>query len=333
MITHTFDYGWGPELLTKQLEAEILRSYLKPFQDDESLTVIVNNTWYSDWAHEKTVQGLREIRPDRIVLVAMIDAANCQPDRFSELAREVRCVGYYGEPDNIDFWALAVDRWLQVPDRDLLDPSIIDTAYMCLNRKPHWHRQQLYDALIESGVVDQGLVSMGSKVDGEPAQRTLALDNGRSDLNLNPNPGVEQTGIVNDIMSLGHPDNWSRIFLDVVTETQFNLRKTRFVSEKIYKPIVGLRPFLVYARDGAVPWLMSRGFEPYINDFQDITDLDLSSYHNTVPFLKILCAQPPAYWQKRMVDLRPKILYNRNRFDRYVQEIKDKIHKGIQCQI
>jgi len=329
MIVATFDYGWGPELETKKLEAEILLSYLRPYQQDDSCTVIINSTLYGREEHERTMIRLREIRPDRIVLVSMIDAANCWSPQFQELGAEVRCVGYYDSPDDIDYWAIAVDRYFSAIQDDLTG---IDTAYLCLNRKSHRHRQALYDALVSTNLVDLGIVSMGAKSDSGLAQRSLDVDVPVSTLALNPNAGTEQTGIVNDIMSLGHPDHWKRIFLDVVTETQFDIAGTQFVSEKIYKPILGMRPFLVYARDGAIAWLTQRGFEPYVYDFQDITDLDLSSHHNTVPFLRILCAQPPAYWQKRMVDLRPKLLYNRNRFDRYTQEIKDKIHKGIQCQ-
>lgn len=333
MITKTFDYGWGPELETKKLEAEILHVYLRPFANDSSTTVVINNTWYSDWAHSQTVADLQQSQVDRIVLVAMIDAANCHADRFQDLADDIRSVGYYAGPDEIDFWALAVQRWMRIPHGDLLDSNAVDKAFMCLNRKPHWHRQQIYNDMVAADVADQGLVSMGAQQEGQPAQRSLYQDTGVSDLNLNPNPGTEQTGIVNDIMSLGNPDNWRRIFLDIITETHFNLRKTRFVSEKIYKPILGMRPFLVYARDGAVPWLTERRFEPYVTDFRDITDLDLALSRNTVPFLKTLCAQPRSYWQSKLVALREKILYNRNRFDSYVQEIYTKINRGIQCQI
>ena len=333
MITHTYDYGWGPELETKKLEAEILSQYLRPFAEDSSSTVIVNNTWYSDQAHERTVAGLDKNKPDRIVLVAMIDAANCYPERFLPWANDIRCVGYYDAPNDIDFWALAVHRWMAKPDGDLLSPASIDTAYMCLNRKPHWHRQRLYDELVSANIVDRGLVSMGAAINGASPQRSLPTDISVSDIKYNPNPGVEQTGLVNDIMSLGHASNWCRMLLNIVTETQFDIRRTRFVSEKIYKPIIGLRPFLVHARDGAVPWLTARGFDPYVQDFADITDLDLADYHNTVPFLGVLCEQGTLYWQKKLLDLQPKILYNRHRFDQYVQEIQLKIHEGIQCQI
>ncbi len=333
MIVRTFDFGWGPELLTKQLEAEILAQYLRPFADDFSHTIVVNNTWYGDWCHQEVVDYCQHNRVDRLVSVAMIDAPVFYQDRFQGLAPDIRCVGYYNKPDDIDFWALAVDRWFRVPDGDLMDTSKMDLSFMSLNRKPHYHRQQLYDALKSADLLDLGLVSMGAARDGELAQRSLPQDIGVSDQKLNPNPGVEQTGLVNDIMSVGHPDNWKRCFLNIVTETQFDLRKILFVSEKIYKPIMGLRPFLVYAKTGAVPWLTERGFQPYVEDFRDITDLDLSSPYNIVPFLKILSDQPIGYCHHKMLALRDKILYNRNQFDRYVETIKTKVSQGIQCQI
>jgi hypothetical protein len=159
------------------------------------------------------------------------------------------------------------------------------------------------------------------------------LDQDAGTCTLAPNSGIEQNGIANDIMSLGHPTNWQRCFLNVVTETQFDIKQTYFVSEKIYKPIIGHRPFLVYATDGAVSWLTERGFENYTQDFQDISNLDLSQPENIAPFLTTLCAQPRTYWQMKFVALRDKIVYNNNNFYKYVKSIDNQISKGIQCQI
>jgi hypothetical protein len=150
---------------------------------------------------------------------------------------------------------------------------------------------------------------------------------------LAPNSGPEHHGIANDIMSLGHSINWTRHFINIVTETQFDIKKTYFVSEKIYKPMLGSRPFLVYASDGAVAWLTERKFEPYVADFADITDLDLSLPHNIAPFLKILCGQPPTYWQAKYLALKDKIMYNKTHFTEYVKQQKLIVEKGIQCQI
>lgn len=332
MIICNYDFGWGPNFLTKKLEADILAKYLKPFNDDESRTIVINNTWYSGDCHQKVVDDCQTRPVDRIVSVSMIDAPTCYREKFQDLCDDIRCVGYYSGPDEIDFWAVAVAKWFSVPDYDLMDCKDMDLPFMSLNRKPHRHRQQLYDALGHANLLDCGLVSMGSKVDGDPPQRSLPQDIGVSEMMLNPNPGIEQTGLVNDIMSLGHPDNWRRCFLNIVTETQYDLYSIKFVSEKIYKPIMGMRPFLVYARSGAVPWLTERGFETYVNDFQDITELDLSHPLNIVPFLKLLSAQPVSYYHQKMLALKEKILYNRSHFDQYVKAIENKISQGIQCQ-
>jgi hypothetical protein len=221
-----------------------------------------------------------------------------------------------------------VDRYFEYPNIDLLDPKVIDTAYMCLNRKPHWHRQRLYDQLLNLDLVDQGIVSMGGN--NSAAIRTLSIDCGQS--NLAPNSGPEQNGIANDIMSLGHSANWIRTFLNVVTETQFDIASTYFVSEKIYKPIIGCRPFLVYAI-GADTWLTDRGFETYTKDFQDISNLDLTDPYNTAEFLATLCKQNSTYWQAKFVALKDKIMYNKTHFTEYVKQQKLIVKKGIQCQI
>jgi hypothetical protein len=94
-----------------------------------------------------------------------------------------------------------------------------------------------------------------------------------------------------------------------------------------------LRPFLVYADDGAVSWLQHRGFEPYVNDFSDITDLNLADPDCIPDFLVTLCQQPTEYLQAKYVALKPKLLYNRDNFSRYVSHIHLQLNQGISCQI
>jgi len=163
------------------------------------------------------------------------------------------------------------------------------------------------------------------------ALRVLPDDRGSSD--MAPNGGMEQNGINNDIFSLGNPSNWNRCLVNIVTETVYDVVGSNFVSEKIYKPILGKRPFLVYSPGGARSWLEQRGFQTYIDDWQDITDLDLGDPNNIVPFLSALCKQPRSYLPKKLVDLQPKIMYNKNRFHAYCKEQKDIIAKGLPCPV
>jgi hypothetical protein len=286
--------------------------------------------WYSGDYHQQVLTQLRNMKFDRIIVVAMLDAAIPHREWYNEFNVQVKTVGYYSGADQIDFWGMFLEKYLQ-PLRTswLLDRTGMDTAYMCLNRKPHWHRRQLYQQLQTHNLLDQGIVSMGSE--SGPAVRILPTDCEHD--NLAPNASREHYGIPNDIASIGHPINWHRCFLNVVTETVFDINRNGFVSEKIYKPIAGCRPFLIYDTDGATKWLSDRGFEVFTQDFADITDLDLTQPDNIAPFVQQLCNQGPTYWQSKYVALQNKIMYNKIHFNEYVKQQKLIVEKGIQCQI
>jgi len=189
---------------------------------------------------------------------------------------------------------------------------------------------KLYHQLAAAGILDQGLVSLGG-ADTKPAVRTLPES--VPDNDLAPNGAIMHHGIVNDIMSLGDLGHWRRHFLNIVTETVFDVDHRYFVSEKIFKPVIGARPFLVYADTGAEQWLQDQGFETYVDDFQDISDFNLRDPDCIAPFLTKLCAQGVGYYQKKYLALLPKILYNQHRFSRFVAEQRMKIQQGISCPI
>jgi hypothetical protein len=329
MIIQTFDKGWGPQWPLKQFEQGIVDSMLLNITNDQSRTVVINSVWYTKEYHQQVLSWLRANPVDRIVLVAMLDAAIPKPAWYAEFDCEVISLGYYPGDHSLDFCALFVEKFLNAPPiEQLTDTSNINMAYMCLNRKPHWHRRQLYNRLHARDLLQHGIVSMGGE---GTAIRPLDIDREHDD--LAPNADRKQYGIPNDIVSLGHMQNWQRHFLNIVTETFYDINQTGFVSEKIYKPIVGCRPFLVYDPDGGTRWLRDRGFEPYVSDFQDITDADLSEPTHLPSFLSVLCEQTPEYWQAKYLALQEKILYNKQHFADYVKSQRQLIEKGIPCQV
>ena len=329
MIIKKFDNGWGSVWPLKQFEQSIVDDLLQHMAQDTSRTVVINSVWYSTEYHQQVLAWLRNNQLDRIVLVAMIDAAIPRPEWYAEFDCEVVSVGYYHGDHSLDFCAVFVDKFLNAPALDqLTDASRIDTAYMCLNRKPHWHRQKLYNKLQSLDLLQYGMVSMGGS---GTATRSLVVDTDHD--NLAPNASRDHYGIPNDIVSLGHVENWQRHFVNIVTETFYDINRTGFVSEKIYKPVVGCRPFLVYDPDGGTQWLRDHGFESYVTDFRDITDLDLSTPDNLADFLIVLCEQTPQYWQAKYLALQEKILYNKHHFTDHVQHQWTKIKQGILCQV
>lgn len=311
MIVKTYDNGWGDQWPVKKFEQNIVNACLKSQIEDQSQVVVINSTWYNNDYHLHVKKELEKTKFTHLVLVAMLDPAIPQLSWFSEFDCEKIAIGYYGT--GIDFWALAADKFFQVYDQNLLvDADMISRAFMSLNRKPHWHRKKFYRELEFYNLLDQGLVSLGG---------TRSVDTVK-DLVLAPNSDSQTLNIANDIFSLGDTLNWQTCFLNIVTETAWSINQTNFVSEKIYKPILGYRPFLVYDQDGGRQWLTERKFETYHSDFGDISDLDLTKHENMAPFLKILVEQGPAYWQSKFIALGEKICYNRSRFDSYIQEQK-----------
>lgn len=318
MIIKSFDIGWGMNWPMKQLEQDIVKKYLAEYYTDHSRSVIVNSVWYTGDYHQQVMAELREIQPTHIFVVALLDPPIIQLDWFNELDCKVQGIGYYPGAGYIDYCALFVDHFYQPVDQAvLLNTDKIDTAYMCLNRKPHQHRIRLYQGLEQASLLDQGFVSMG----GTPPLRLLPDD--VAGQTIAPNGGTEQFGISNDIVSLGNLDRWQRHFINIVTETVWDIEPSNFLSEKTFKPVLGLRPFLIYAPNGGVECLIARGIESYVNDFKDIIDADLTEPYNIPVFLTELCKQPPTYWQMKIVELKEKLLYNQQRFRDYVSQQKN----------
>jgi hypothetical protein len=328
MILRTFDIGWGPEFRVKQFENQLFSHLLERLNKISERIVIINSTWYTDDYHNDVVLPfLRNNLPDRIVLVSMLDPAILKPSRFQNFNCKVDCIGYYNSPGDIDFWALFVNQYFENPSiLDLVRIDKIDRAFMCLNRKPHYHRLAICKELADLNLINKGLVTLGSE--SNIPVYSLTIDS-HEVYGFSPQTGSQNFGMPGDITSLGNIENWSRHFLNIVTETIYDVDREHFVSEKIYKPILGHRPFLVYAPNGATNWLTSRGFETYCNDFKDISDLDLTVPANIAPFLSQLCDQPIHYLQKKLLDLNQKILYNKQQFYRHVDKELNRIKKEL----
>ena len=167
----------------------------------------------------------------------------------------------------------------------------------------------------------------------ELTPRTKFLFHCYFNINTGQIPALAKAFANNDVASIGHLGNWRRHFVNVVTETFYEINRNHFVTEKLYKPIIGCRPFLIYDPDGGIKWLAAAGFENYTQDFKDISDLNPAEPAQLPHFLKTLSEQSVSYWKKKFIDLSDKILYNKTHFDEYVRQQKSIVAKGISCQI
>ena len=310
MIVKTFNYGWSPGLPIPETINGIMEGISEGYTGSQP-TILINSTWYTDSVHGEVKKFIQKEGIKQVILVSFADAYIPHSGFFEGLDVECFEIGYYPGLGFYDFWACVFhENHNRIPDYHLLKHESITKPFMCLNRKHHEHRVRIVNELRSAGLTDKGIVTL--------AGTDLRIDEDFIDhVSYAPEEGAS---IPNDIMTLGNTNIWCSHFLNVVTETWWSINQVHFVSEKIYKPMVGLRPFLLWSEDMGVKWLTDRKFELYHTDFQDITDLNLTNHENMIPFLKILSQQPKTYLENKFVDLKEKLLYNRNRFDEYVQE-------------
>lgn len=327
MIVKIVDNGWGPEFALKRLQEKILGQYFATLVNDVKRYFVIDSTWYTDQIHEQVIADIKFEKPDVVILVSLLDPAVIQREWFAD-ETQIWCVGYYTGLHEIDFWAVVMQHYFKI-DFAVDRHKRIDTPFMCLNRKPHRHRQWFYRELCQHNLVDQGIVTLG----GNTGTATRALENDVAGSDLAVNGGADCFGIHNDIMSLGRESNWSRCFLNIVTETVFDVDQAWFVSEKIYKPVLGQRPFLVVAPGGAEQWLIKHGFQTYIDDWKELVDVDLRDPRNIPILLQELCRRDANWLRQKYLALRSKIMYNLERFYQHVDEVNQRIEKGIICPI
>jgi len=212
------------------------------------------------------------------------------------------------------FWMDFVNTYLH--KYQSFDPYDIKELkiFMCLNRKPHSHRIELVNSIQK--FCQLGFVSLGIET---PVKLEVYITNIEGD-----NAIHGDIGITNDITSLGHRQNWNSHFLNIVTET--TIHSDVFLSEKIFKPIIGRRPFVVLGDNNIYNVLHSWGIDTFDDVFgvgyrnQWHTDR-ISWIVNIIEDLKL------ENLEKLLISLKPRLEYNYRQFLTMSRCNSEKINK------
>ena len=204
--------------------------------------------------------------------------------------------------------------------------------YVNLNRVPRTHRFELMEKLLENDLVDQGYVSFG--MDGGWITRTLPgiqqvqykypkfienLHRFPMDINIantRPNPA--------DIW-LEDVQYFDDSYFSVVTETVYygdNIQcpfssttmYNIFPSEKIYKPIALLHPFILVSRPYFLAKLREHGyktFAPFIDETYDTIEDDAERMQAIANEINRLCQFTDTEWSEWMKNIKPIVEYNK----------------------
>ena len=151
-------------------------------------------------------------------------------------------------------------------------------TFNCLQKRLRTHRIWFYGALFEADLLDCGLVSMNdygmhvNSMDGKLPNNTL-LQDARVRLPLeiygNSNAQYDDSYYINRIVDQVYKDTW----VTVVSEPIFaDSDNALFISEKTFKPIACMHPFIILGGKGSLQAMRDMGyrtFDGFINEAYD----------------------------------------------------------------
>ena len=162
--------------------------------------------------------------------------------------------------------------------------------FMCLNNKCNYHRAYLLNKMFQEEIVwNRGNISVIEQDDRYDFPHPIILEENRSPELLEKFHEWEKLSdkqIANDIVSLGDPRHWRSHFVTVVTESCHHTDV--FLSEKIFKPLIGMRPFLALGDANLYSKLREFGFDTFDDLFPNVGLYETNWEHRANNLMKDL---------------------------------------------
>ena len=302
-----------------------------------SRNLFINTTWFGptfdNGNYQRALGYSNQI--DNLFMLASVDPMYIAPPDFKKFYTDMGCPALYkiGNYDDslyeFNFFSIVLsDHFCTYSEDDLL-PTEIKYRFINYNRKPRFHRVQLVKKIISSGLDRYGIQTLGKPdiiYDHDP-ENNLFLSIGEDVQDYVKHGhwfvGEDPTGIPHDVLSLHNMNYWQKHFLHIVSATMFWPWDDIFVSETQFKPIIGMRPFIINGNLRTYQWLRDRGFKTF-NHWFPFADLDNthedSAHENILIVLDWLSKQSENYLMDMYHDMLPDLQHNRQRFFEFAKE-------------
>lgn len=324
------DWHQDEKMLISNTQAQIDQAFA------HSNNLLINTTWFGpqfdnrQWDRYKKTISQQSF--DRVFMLASVDPVFLNPDQLANIQQETNSqmylLGNFDTQYYFNFFSQLVPRYFVSYTDDQLLMQHPTHVFLNYNRKPREHRCQLVNQLIQTNLIQHGVATLG-KQDTLFSKEVVPLQHLTLNETVNDavgNWGMNMDlGIPHDIHSLGNLDVWQQHFLNVVGETEFLPWDNMFVSEKTFKPILGLRPFVINGQQKIYEYLRSQGFKTF-NDRWPHIDIENGHVHTTIlELIQYLHSLGPDKLNNMYQQMLPDLQHNKTRFFQYVQEQKHKI--------
>jgi len=206
-----------------------------------------------------------------------------------------------------------------------------EKQYLSFNRIPRWQRLKLFDRFLESKMLDVGYCSFDTPPE-HLAELKLTLEalpdafvNVKENVSMLPlklNISPERTNPA-DLQ----PDDlkyFSDSYFSIVTETGFYnvpnlhvLHTSIFMTEKTFKPIVAMHPFILLCYPGALDKLRQMGYRtffPFIDETYDTIEDPEERFEAVWREIVRLSQKTTEEWIQWQTDIKEIVEHNHNHF-------------------
>jgi hypothetical protein len=341
-IGTTFPSNWTYGSEEIEIFEKTAQQIQSKFPDKRNL--LINTTWFGPQFDNGEWQKIEKLfsdnaRFDNLFLLSVIDPLYLMQKDISEICvrfgiKETYRIGMFDDSKfEWNFHAIVGDHLMPKYESNDVMLKSCDKDFLCYQRKPRAWRVDFAKLLQENNLLENGIITLGAKTENDHdwsegrSWEPITLDESHEPYrNDGQNNKKHYGGIPNDLVTVGNLDIWNQCFLYISSETVFNHWEPVFVNERIWKPMIGLRPYIVQGNPKTYGWLEKNGFKTF-NKYWSQIDLEhsVNVLNDHVSVLKFLASKSMDDKMSMYQDMLPDLIYNKQRFYEFSKEQKHKM--------
>jgi hypothetical protein len=325
----------GMEYAIEEKECwEIVKQQIdKKFPNDRN--VLISLTWFGPQFNKfkgwETILDyeVNKINYDNIFFLATVDPPYINDEVKRQVKNKLQALRVFelGNFDSLyqfNFFAPIIAKKFKTYSDDDLILTNVDYLFVNYNRKPKQHRVDFVKKLIDYNLIKLGTVTLGVDENNK-----LLLTIGEKDEDYleygNSKNHWGQFGVPHDMYSLHRMDIWKNTFLYINAATEFNPVNDLFCQQDTFKPMIGLRPFVINGVQKTYRWLRCHGFKTF-NHYWSHIDIEQGDVHETlIELIQHLSTIKKQELLNMYNDMLPDLLYNKERFFEFAKEQRYKM--------
>lgn len=341
MPTFVFDRSmttgdvWKPSQTIKKVLDNLSTTIENKFPNQ--VNYIIDTTWIEFKISELRGEYNRIGKIDNIFLCSTVDHAHtCNIPIPDNPNLKVYQVGNTKDQEfekyRFDFWAITVNDLFKTYTENELRLVDFDNLkyFLCYQNKPHTHRQLFSHKILNLEIFNKGILTLQKYRDTDFLYSNIQVmslaENIDTSCFMNPDQTLlPPTEIDKSIpYSLGDLTIWKQCFLNVISETLNNDDSDFFITEKVWKPILGMRPFIINGKSEILNYLDKHNFYTFDEYWPDVDFRSCKTQEDTVDccvrVVNTLCSLSQKEIKLMYLNMYPKLVHNRKRFYQFAKE-------------